>query len=675
MPPLRPFKAGVAAMLLQVVSLLSLTAWGEETRAIEVVATPEPAAASASPDESLEVSLDELEGDSGATGGEDDDAEEVIDLGEVEAVSTRTLESAFGRRAALTIVELADRPPGTSLPEVIESLPGVDLRENGGKGQLSVAQVRGARGNQVLVLLDGQPLSPGQTADLSQLAVASLERIELLRGAEAARFGAGALGGVLNLVSRRPVPAEEPEESGPSPICETFTERLRPTHTELVSVQRLTVEAGSFGHVSSTFTANGPELAGGIALASAKNDYSFQRAGNQRARRLNNESRLVNGWLSGTGDFDWRFALSSLERGVPGSAEFPTLEASYSRDSLLFNAASQENSLRLGFALASESFSDPHPYLGAIPVDNDSTRGQFTLEGGAAPTEFGTGWRFALDAVDSSEYGRHERAGITGRWSAESRAGSSLLTASASLMLDSAGAMPPTVSLSLSHPAGKRASVYASSGYRFRRPDFEELFATGQGSLQGNPDLDPESCVSLEAGGMLASAHSHLQAALFADQYADSILFVPVSAYLVRAENTGRARVLGAEAAWQAQSGDVSMATAVTWLPIAEFASGIPLVARARVHSNSRLAYSYAGNAHPQCFVAATLDYTGSMTADLFGNLRIPPRAIAGLELSTEFSDSALALRVDNLFDRQARDSWNYPLPGRAYSLNLVLDL
>jgi outer membrane receptor protein involved in Fe transport len=114
--------------------------------------------------------------------------------------------------AAVTIIEVGlpgqtDQPSPykTSLAELLVGQPGVQVRASGGLGQFSGALLRGAAPNQVAVLLDGVPLSRGSqaTVDLSLLPIAGLERVEIYRGAPPLELGVDAIGGVINLITRR----------------------------------------------------------------------------------------------------------------------------------------------------------------------------------------------------------------------------------------------------------------------------------------------------------------------------------------------------------------------------------------------------------------------------------------------------------------------------------------
>jgi hypothetical protein len=114
--------------------------------------------------------------------------------------------AAGDETGAATVVE-AERFAGESkdVAALVATAPGVAVQEYGGLGQLATVSIRGAAADGVKVLVDGLPLgsAAGGGVDLSTIPRAWVDRIEVLRGAEGARFGQGALGGVLNVVTRR----------------------------------------------------------------------------------------------------------------------------------------------------------------------------------------------------------------------------------------------------------------------------------------------------------------------------------------------------------------------------------------------------------------------------------------------------------------------------------------
>ena len=92
-----------------------------------------------------------------------------------------------------------------TVDEALRSVPGVEIRRTGAYGKTSSISIRGANANQVQVLVDGVRVkSPtlGQV-DLSDLSPDLIERIEIVRGAQSTLYGADAIGGVVNIITRK----------------------------------------------------------------------------------------------------------------------------------------------------------------------------------------------------------------------------------------------------------------------------------------------------------------------------------------------------------------------------------------------------------------------------------------------------------------------------------------
>lgn len=96
----------------------------------------------------------------------------------------------------------------TSIFDLLQPLPGVQVDQVGSPGGVSNIYIRGSDPEQVLVLIDGvrvndPMLSRGGSYDISSIDPAMVERIEVLRGAGSAIYGADALGGIVNIVTRQ----------------------------------------------------------------------------------------------------------------------------------------------------------------------------------------------------------------------------------------------------------------------------------------------------------------------------------------------------------------------------------------------------------------------------------------------------------------------------------------
>ncbi|HYD24013.1 MAG TPA: TonB-dependent receptor [Croceibacterium sp.] len=109
-------------------------------------------------------------------------------------VSTGQSVTAFTR-------EEIDSVQGADLTRLLERAPGVSASRNGGPGNFTALRVRGAEGEQLLVLVDGvrvaDPAAPGGGFDLGNLLMGNLAKVELLRSSNSTIWGSQALGGVL----------------------------------------------------------------------------------------------------------------------------------------------------------------------------------------------------------------------------------------------------------------------------------------------------------------------------------------------------------------------------------------------------------------------------------------------------------------------------------------------
>lgn len=114
--------------------------------------------------------------------------------------------------AAATVItrqEIEERGYQT-LAEALTAVPGLRIAPQGGPGQLTSAFLRGTGSANVLVLIDGVPANdvgaPAGGFDFGQDLLFDVERIEVVRGPLSSLYGSSAIGGVVNLVTRRAAP-------------------------------------------------------------------------------------------------------------------------------------------------------------------------------------------------------------------------------------------------------------------------------------------------------------------------------------------------------------------------------------------------------------------------------------------------------------------------------------
>ena len=93
-----------------------------------------------------------------------------------------------------------------NLPELLKQVPGLHVIELRGRGAYTTVSVRGSTPAQVAVYVDGVLMNLGSEAavDLSTIPVENVERIEVYRGYIPARFGGASMGGVINIITKKP---------------------------------------------------------------------------------------------------------------------------------------------------------------------------------------------------------------------------------------------------------------------------------------------------------------------------------------------------------------------------------------------------------------------------------------------------------------------------------------
>ncbi len=162
--------------------------------------------------------------------------------------------------------------------DALRELPGVAVNRTGPIGAATAVRIRGAEANQTLVLIDGIRMNdPGAGAefDFANLLNLEVERIDVLRGPQSALYGSDAIGGVVNIVTRR-------GEPGPTRL-------------------RASIEGGSFGTATGTASVSGGTQAYDYLIAG----QGFRTRGISSARRFDayapTGSLDRDGYRSGTG--------------------------------------------------------------------------------------------------------------------------------------------------------------------------------------------------------------------------------------------------------------------------------------------------------------------------------------------------------------------------------------
>ena len=135
------------------------------------------------------------------------DREQALKLPDVLISANRQVEARNDSSAANTVFtrDDIDRLQPTSVVDLLSRVPGVQVAQAGGRGSLPGVYIRGTKAAQSLVLVDGQRIGNSTTGDsnLQHLNIQQIERVEVLRGSRSVIYGSDAIGGVIQIFTRR----------------------------------------------------------------------------------------------------------------------------------------------------------------------------------------------------------------------------------------------------------------------------------------------------------------------------------------------------------------------------------------------------------------------------------------------------------------------------------------
>lgn len=125
----------------------------------------------------------------------------------VVATSTPTPNDQTGSSVTVVTAEQIREMQRRTAPEILQSVPGLNVVQTGGAGGYTNVFMRGTNANHVKVLIDGievnDPASANGTFDFGQLLAGDIERIEVLRGPQSGLYGSDAIGGVISITTKK----------------------------------------------------------------------------------------------------------------------------------------------------------------------------------------------------------------------------------------------------------------------------------------------------------------------------------------------------------------------------------------------------------------------------------------------------------------------------------------
>ncbi|SEM95871.1 vitamin B12 transporter [Pseudomonas sp. ok272] len=133
--------------------------------------------------------------------------DQALKLPDVLISANRQVEARNDSSAANTVFtrDDIDRLQPGSVTDLLGRVPGVQVTQAGGRGSLASVYIRGTTSAQSLVLVDGQRIGSSTSGDsnLQHLNIEQIERVEVLRGSRSVIYGSDAIGGVIQIFTRR----------------------------------------------------------------------------------------------------------------------------------------------------------------------------------------------------------------------------------------------------------------------------------------------------------------------------------------------------------------------------------------------------------------------------------------------------------------------------------------
>lgn len=602
-------------------------------------------------------------------------AAEIPLLDEIVVTATRTPHTAEGTLAATTVIsrDAIQRSQAGDLIELLDQQVGINISRTGGEGKSTAIFVRGSGSKHVLVLVDGIRAASATTGeyDWNALSPEQIERIEIVRGPLSSLYGSDAIGGVIQIFTRR--------SAGPGIKLTLGSRNTRGLDVSLGGGEawRYSLEAGRESTDGlPTFSSDS------IAYGFNRNHLAFSVDGSLTPD-LKLAARIAQAWgrneqEPNTGDNDFKNRTASLKLDHSVSAQW-------------------QQSLTLGNSL--DSYTSYSPFIPArIETRRDSLSWQHDF--GFNPGELSLGIDYWNDHANKDNSGtldeRIENTGIFAQYRFAALNGDAQL----GLRRDKHDAfgghntwnlrwgreLAPGLRFSAGHGTAYKAptindlywpnSVDGPYSYTIGADTYSDTYIT-----RGNSALKPETSRSSELG--LSYRRTNWDAALnlYETRVRDLIEWQPVitaagsgpginTTYDYQPQNVSSARMRGLELSGHARWLGWDWQAAVTRLLAINLGTGLQLDRRPENSLTLSAARNFGshgvrieGSAYSQ-----RLDVNGTQNLAGYGLVN------AAYEYALN-KDTRFGLRIDNLFDRDyalARTSTRfYDTPGRGMFVTL----
>ena len=585
-----------------------------------------------------------------------------------------------------------------NLPELLKQVPGLHVIEAKGRGAYTVASVRGSTASEVSVFVDGtlMNLTSEAAVDLSAIPVENVERIEVYRGYVPARFAGASMGGVINIITKKPA-------SGGGSVS---------------------IGTGSYGRLKTNLLCNMPLGDGkflfGAGYERSDGDFEYHNDDNTpytpeddyTAERQNNGYRNTD-FLMKWNDDDWslRASWKRNDRDLPCAApaadkpdsargaRLDTDEAIFSV-SRRFKTEEFEWGVKADYTHQNKKYDDPDNVIGNWSEQHN----QYTTDryGAALDGAWNAGENnlieFLGDYTKEKLNAEGDIVNTFGGTSDFSRESSNLQIQD-TIALDRAGTLTLTPIIrwnmwdgdgkfsaagAIAKDFGRGWSAKITGGSYNRAPNLYELYGDGA-FVRPNQELQWENGTQWDLGvswkGKVLSADVTAALTYFGRHSDNLIEYVMTNPRYGKYFNIGKADINGLEfegsAVWKKWRAMMSL----TWMDARnssdDYRKDRPLPNRPKYEGYLRLSRDLLKDDRANLF--AEFRYVGKNYFDFAGSIKMDDTFTTGLGCRYRFSDKAnVVFGVDDIFDKSpdtemyavyngpSRTMW-FPMQGRTY--------
>lgn len=584
-------------------------------------------------------------------------ADNNIALEPVIVTATRTAQTADESLASVTVInrEQIEQLQSPSLQDLLRGVAGISISNNGGAGKYSAIFMRGTESDHILVLIDGVKVgsaTAGTTA-FQDIPVAQIERIEIVRGPRSSLYGSEAIGGVIQIFTRRGKGEIKPSFSVGAGSYGTYSSQY----------------GISGGGESSWFSANinritskgfnackGSASAGCFTVEPDRDGYDNVGESLRGGLRFGNggeaEISAMRSESSASYDGSFNNESTSVQQVLGGKVTMPatqawqvTLAAGQSRD---ISDSFKDGSFTGDFAT----------HRNGATWQNDITLGEHQL--------LTVGLDRQLDSVESTTNYAVKSRGNNAVFAQFQTTLNDKLDMQASLRRDDNEQFgnQGTGGIAFGVELGHSMRATSAYGTAFKAPTFNELYYPGYGTAT----LIPEDSRNLEVGLEGKTTKGRWALNLYENRISNLIAY---DASTFSPNNLDNANIRGIEAVCGVDMSGWAINANLTLLDPENRANGSNYgkVLPRRAKKSYRLD---ADRSLGQYQVGASLRAEGERYEDLANNRRLGGFATVDLRAGVNIAQAwQLQGRIENLLDKDYETAYLYNQPGRSLFVTL----